>query len=435
MGVWSYMQESSFYLKENSYIYEWIVEMSSDVYECFSSKPDHVIHEGDVNEFVEGEEVIVRVIVGGVPPQSIERGETSVDEGADMHINEVVVVDEGVMVALEIDVVREWTRSCAPLPPIPGTITEQRRLSNPRKLMDTRELDTKLMKLAMEKKWQRCPQCTIFVENTGGCEHIACRCGCDFCYICGKKWVFGHTCSNIHRKLSRSVVVPCLSQVISLCSMLVGHIPIGGKEAECPSINVERRRFASFAIDGGNSVELFSLAWGASLFRQDKESLIPGENRTRRRQHQKQEGLAAATLVEEALGENNGDGIKDEVAAQRRSLVKEETTNTMTNEHKQCSTPKRKKKKQAAVREEIRDSLLELTCGNNIAGLDAALQRVYASVLQAIGVHHNRAKKIAQPSKTDGYKRVGYEAYEVGYGEKVAEMSPVHHLCRKYRWM
>jgi len=104
---------------------------------------------------------------------------------------------------------------------------------NPEKEMDIAELDKKLLKLAIEQKWQKCPHCTIFVESSGGCEHIACRllscyhsssfsgfllsnlclyiigkrlcyyphcyvlrCGCDFCYVCGKKWVFGHTCRN-----------------------------------------------------------------------------------------------------------------------------------------------------------------------------------------------------------------------------------------------
>jgi len=92
--------------------------------------------------------------------------------------------------------------------------------------MDITELDKMFLKLAKEQKWQKCPLCTTFVESTGGCEHITCRllcynwssfvvfycilriyimlcyhphcflfrCGCNFCYICGKEWVFGHTC-------------------------------------------------------------------------------------------------------------------------------------------------------------------------------------------------------------------------------------------------
>ncbi|CAJ1960347.1 unnamed protein product [Sphenostylis stenocarpa] len=35
--------------------------------------------------------------------------------------------------------------------------------------MDIKELDKKFLELATKLKWQRCPQCTIFVENTGGC--------------------------------------------------------------------------------------------------------------------------------------------------------------------------------------------------------------------------------------------------------------------------
>ncbi|WVZ16163.1 hypothetical protein V8G54_009145 [Vigna mungo] len=119
-----------------------------------------------------------------------------------------------------------------------------------------------------------------------------------------------------------------------------------------------------------------------NLRKMNTRSTNPGRTKW---QHQNHEGLAAATLVEETLGENNNDGSKDkdEVAARRRSLVKEEATNTMTNEHKQCSTVKRKKKKQAAAREEM------------------ALQRLCASLLQAIGVVSAIHKAVTQK----GYRK------------------------------
>lgn len=55
--------------------------------------------------------------------------------------------------------------------------------------------DNMLMDLAKNKKWKRCPNCNFYVEKTTGCEHIACRCGYDFCYKCGNKWDGGgHLC-------------------------------------------------------------------------------------------------------------------------------------------------------------------------------------------------------------------------------------------------
>ncbi|TKY47139.1 E3 ubiquitin-protein ligase RNF144A [Spatholobus suberectus] len=64
---------------------------------------------------------------------------------------------------------------------------------------EEKELDNKFFKLAKEKNWQKCPnpKCTMYVQRRGGCEHIACRCGCNFCYNCGENWKFGHLCKKL----------------------------------------------------------------------------------------------------------------------------------------------------------------------------------------------------------------------------------------------
>ncbi|CAI8596847.1 unnamed protein product [Vicia faba] len=63
---------------------------------------------------------------------------------------------------------------------------------------DEKQLDKKFLELAKRKKWQQCPKCSMHVQRKGGCEHISCRCGCNFCYGCGKDWIHGHIC-NIRR--------------------------------------------------------------------------------------------------------------------------------------------------------------------------------------------------------------------------------------------
>ena len=35
-------------------------------------------------------------------------------------------------------------------------------------------------------KTQACPRCFVLVERSGGCNHMHCRCGADFCYLCGE---------------------------------------------------------------------------------------------------------------------------------------------------------------------------------------------------------------------------------------------------------
>ncbi|XP_027337726.1 probable E3 ubiquitin-protein ligase RNF217 [Abrus precatorius] len=65
-----------------------------------------------------------------------------------------------------------------------------------KKSRDEKELDKKFLKLAKGKMWQKCPQCAMFVQRRGGCEHMTCRCGCNFCYNCGGNWKFGHICKK-----------------------------------------------------------------------------------------------------------------------------------------------------------------------------------------------------------------------------------------------
>ncbi|KAK4204522.1 hypothetical protein QBC40DRAFT_303409 [Triangularia verruculosa] len=45
-----------------------------------------------------------------------------------------------------------------------------------------------LIRLAEEEGWQRCYSCARFVELDRGCHHITCRCGAQFCYVCGERW-------------------------------------------------------------------------------------------------------------------------------------------------------------------------------------------------------------------------------------------------------
>ncbi|KAL5201233.1 hypothetical protein ABZP36_035587 [Zizania latifolia] len=55
-----------------------------------------------------------------------------------------------------------------------------------RKLGDGEKGDEDLMfkKLAEKKKWQRCPNCNMFVSRITGCLQIKCRCQQYFCYHC-----------------------------------------------------------------------------------------------------------------------------------------------------------------------------------------------------------------------------------------------------------
>lgn len=47
-------------------------------------------------------------------------------------------------------------------------------------------------RLAEEEGWLRCTKCAVLVEHREACQHMTCRCGNEFCYVCGLRW---RTCS------------------------------------------------------------------------------------------------------------------------------------------------------------------------------------------------------------------------------------------------
>ena len=55
-------------------------------------------------------------------------------------------------------------------------------------------------RLAEEQGWKRCGKCNILVEHKDACRHMTCRCGYQFCYVCGSKWC---TCSCTGDMLSQ----------------------------------------------------------------------------------------------------------------------------------------------------------------------------------------------------------------------------------------
>lgn len=53
--------------------------------------------------------------------------------------------------------------------------------------------------LAEEEGWKRCSQCRALVEHREACQHMTCRCGYQFCYVCCRRWC---TCSCTMAQLS-----------------------------------------------------------------------------------------------------------------------------------------------------------------------------------------------------------------------------------------
>lgn len=51
------------------------------------------------------------------------------------------------------------------------------------------EAEQQTVQLANEQGWQSCQRCKQIVDLIpGGCNHMTCRCGHQFCYACGQRW-------------------------------------------------------------------------------------------------------------------------------------------------------------------------------------------------------------------------------------------------------
>ncbi|CAM6086458.1 unnamed protein product [Calypogeia fissa] len=48
--------------------------------------------------------------------------------------------------------------------------------------------DVELLELAKENKWRKCGKCRSMIMLAGGCFHMTCRCGNQFCYTCGTNY-------------------------------------------------------------------------------------------------------------------------------------------------------------------------------------------------------------------------------------------------------
>ncbi|GFR41997.1 hypothetical protein Agub_g2811 [Astrephomene gubernaculifera] len=48
--------------------------------------------------------------------------------------------------------------------------------------------DAAALLFSAKQQWKQCPSCKQMVERSEGCNHMRCRCGCDFCYACGKAY-------------------------------------------------------------------------------------------------------------------------------------------------------------------------------------------------------------------------------------------------------
>ncbi|KIM84516.1 hypothetical protein PILCRDRAFT_818082 [Piloderma croceum F 1598] len=54
--------------------------------------------------------------------------------------------------------------------------------------------------LAKKSGFRKCPECKVWIEKNGGCNHVSCKCGAQICWGCMRTFsggsIFGHTCTG-----------------------------------------------------------------------------------------------------------------------------------------------------------------------------------------------------------------------------------------------
>mmetsp|Transcript_26097 Transcript_26097/g.66256 ORF Transcript_26097/g.66256 Transcript_26097/m.66256 type:complete len:850 (-) Transcript_26097:195-2744(-) len=54
---------------------------------------------------------------------------------------------------------------------------------------------------------KKCPSCRKFIEKNGGCQHMTCHCGTQFCWVCGREWGRLHDWSKCHLRAMQEITV------------------------------------------------------------------------------------------------------------------------------------------------------------------------------------------------------------------------------------
>jgi len=55
------------------------------------------------------------------------------------------------------------------------------------------------------KKLKQCCACKKWVQKVSGCDHVTCRCGAQFSYLCGQAWGQAHACELLKKQHEEAV--------------------------------------------------------------------------------------------------------------------------------------------------------------------------------------------------------------------------------------
>ncbi|KAF3921731.1 hypothetical protein ABW21_db0207541 [Orbilia brochopaga] len=90
---------------------------------------------------------------------------------------------------------------------------------------------TAILDLGKDHGWKRCYRCRAMIELNQGCNHMTCRCGAEFCYVCANPWSADYGCPAGCTQADDDVVAAMADEVAEQAGIGVGR-PVDDDEAE-----------------------------------------------------------------------------------------------------------------------------------------------------------------------------------------------------------
>merc|ERR1712032_1194387 len=124
---------------------------------------------------------------------------------------------------------------------------------------------------------QACPTCFMLAHRAGGCAHLACLCGCHYCFVCGGELRESHECCcgeyELYLNPGRAFLAAWM------CFKNDAHVVLGGRqgavrealEQQLPS--TERKRAAERRAERAAEAERVAEAWAHEQVRGTLEAL------------------------------------------------------------------------------------------------------------------------------------------------------------------
>lgn len=279
------------------------------------------------------------------------------------------------------------------------------------------EMDTNLnltRQLAEEQGWKQCGKCKAYVEHAVACRHMTCRCGYQFCYVCGRKWC---TCNCTGDQLA----------VIKNQAQKKAKERIAREREEAEELRIALAQIAEFEREE---------ALKAEMLRQEQERLERERQQRELEERIRKEAVRRADLEAKFMELRKGLDLLHDLQVVMLESHQEDAAQKLADEIREAKQQLEEKHQQERTEAEI-DIKQKLEVKNETFGEDyrqrsaAELEMVqdYRFQLEAFYIRHPRAMEEIEKALSPLVQRM--EENQQAYNKwKDAELEKYQHKLR-----